>query len=384
MSVQLSYYTRTKIIFGENSYLNLPKEIDRLSSKRKVLIVTDQGVKMVGILEKVEAVLIKAGFEVESYTDVKPDPSITQIDEVANIIRENGVKCVIGLGGGSAMDVAKMATLVSSDTYDTDHYVLMKNPFKISDVINIAIPTTSGTGAEVTSTVVFSDTNGRKVWGWDENMAPSLAILDPIFTVNLPLHLTVATTLDAMIHAIEAVSGKRSNPMIEAFSYQSIRLINENFEKVLQNPLNVEARGNLSLGATLAGIAIEQGGTGLAHCIGHALGSLEKIPHGRGVAIALYEIIDWNLANAPEKYKTVANAMDIEWNSEAPFKIAARYKYLVHAGQLELSLANSQIKDVSLFVQIMQDQENQPMLQNNCVVPTEEQLTQFAKNIFNL
>lgn len=328
--------------------------------------------------------LIKAGFEVESYTDVKPDPSITQIDEVANIIRENGVKCVIGLGGGSAMDVAKMATLVSSDTYDTDHYVLMKNPFKISDVINIAIPTTSGTGAEVTSTVVFSDTNGRKVWGWDENMAPSLAILDPIFTVNLPLHLTVATTLDAMIHAIEARSGKRSNPMIEAFSYQSIRLINENFEKVLQNPLNVEARGNLSLGATLAGIAIEQGGTGLAHCIGHALGSLEKIPHGRGVAIALYEIIDWNLANAPEKYKTVANAMDIEWNSEAPFKIAARYKYLVHTGQLELSLANSQIKDVSLFVQIMQDQENQPMLQNNCVVPTEEQLTQFAENIFNL
>lgn len=386
MTASLSYYSRTKILFGEGEYLNLPNEIERLIGKEKVLIVTDQGVKMVGILEKIESVLTEKGFVVESYANVKPDPSIIEIDEVANLIRKNDIKCVIGLGGGSAMDVAKMATLVSSDTHNTMHYALMENPFKSSEVVNIAIPTTSGTGAEVTSTVVFSDHKGRKVWGWDENMAPKLALLDPTFTVNLPIHLTVATTLDALIHAMEAVSGRRSNPIIEALSYQSIRLINENYEKVLSNPNDIEARGNLSLGATLAGLAIEQGGTGLAHCIGHALGTLEKIPHGRAVAISLYEIIDWLVGNSPESYKTVAHAMDIEWNDEAPVKIANRYKYLVNIGQLDLSVGErkgDQQQEINQFVQIMQDQENQPMLQNSCVIPMLEDLNRFAKSILN-
>lgn len=387
MTTSLSYYSRTKIIFGEGVYLNLPSEIEKLAGKEKVLIVTDQGVKMVGLLEKVENVLIEAGFTVVTYSDVKPDPSIIQIDEVANLIRTSNVKSVVGLGGGSAMDVAKMATLVSADSYDTLHYALMGNPFQDSDLINIAIPTTSGTGAEVTSTVVFSDTEGRKVWGWDENMAPTLAILDPTFTANLPIHLTVATTLDALIHAMEAVSGRRSNPIIEALSYQSIRLINENYEKVLLNPQDIEARGNLSLGATLAGLSIEQGGTGLAHCIGHALGTMEKIPHGRAVAISLYQTIDWLVANAPESYKSIALAMDIEWNAEAPKKVAERYKNLVNVGQLDLSFGeeidgekNLKIKQL---VQIMQDPENQPMLQNSCVVPTVEDLTLFAKRILH-
>lgn len=385
MTASLSYYSRTKILFGEGIYLNLPSEIEKLIGKEKVLIVTDQGVKMVGILDKIKNVLTENGFTVDTYADVKPDPSIIEIDEVANLIRENNIKCVIGLGGGSAMDVAKMATLVSGDIHNTMHYALMGNPFKASEVVNIAIPTTSGTGAEVTSTVVFSNTEGRKVWGWDEHMAPALALLDPTFTANLPIHLTVATTLDAMIHAMEAVSGRRSNPIIEALSYQSIRLINENYEKVLANPHDLEARGNLSLGATLAGLAIEQGGTGLAHCIGHALGTLEKIPHGRAVAISLFKTIDWLVINAPENYKTIAHAMDIEWNAEAPLKIAARYKQLVSVGQLDLIVGEGKVgeQQINRFVEIMQDQENQPMLQNSCVIPTRDDLNRFAKSILN-
>ena len=113
MTTTLSYHSRTKILFGEGIYQNLPSEIEKLVGKEKILIVTDQGVKMVGLLEKVENVLKAAGFNVESYSDVKPDPSSIQIDEVANLIRSRNVKCVVGLGGGSAMDVAKMATLVS-------------------------------------------------------------------------------------------------------------------------------------------------------------------------------------------------------------------------------------------------------------------------------
>jgi len=383
MTTTLSYHSRTKILFGEGIYQNLPSEIEKLVGKEKILIVTDQGVKMVGLLEKVENVLKAAGFNVESYSDVKPDPSSIQIDEVANLIRSRNVKCVVGLGGGSAMDVAKMATLVSADSHNTLHYALMQNPFQQTDIVNIAIPTTSGTGAEVTSTVVFSDTEGRKVWGWDENMAPTVAVLDPTFTANLPVHLTVATTLDALIHAMEAVSGRRSNPIIEALSYQSIRLINENYEKVLVDPQDIEARGNLSLGATLAGQAIEQGGTGLAHCIGHALGTLEKIPHGRAVAISLYETIDWLVANAPESYKPIALAMDIEWNPQAPKKVAERYKHLVTIGQLDLSVGEAKEREtrISQLVQIMQGQENQPMLQNSCAIPTVEELASFANSI---
>ncbi|KOY83842.1 iron-containing alcohol dehydrogenase [Lysinibacillus macroides] len=375
--MSFEYFSRTKIIYGENSHQQLGQYILEKQANPHVTIVTDKGIVSVGISEYIEKVLKTAHIDYSLYDGVRPDPSAAQIDEVAQLIRQNNSNVVIGLGGGSAMDVAKMAALVASDTYNAMHYALMVNPFSTSDKLTIAIPTTAGTGAEVTSTVVFSTPEGRKVWGWDEQMAPNIAILDPLFTVNLPLSITVPTTLDAFIHAMEAVSGRRTNPFIEAVGLKAIQLINENFEQLLENPKDIETRGKIALGATLAGLAIEQGGTGLGHCIGHALGTLAKVPHGQAVAISLYHCIEWLVTTTPQSYVAIQKALNVNTIEE----IAKRYQQMVEKGHLSLTINSLTEQDIEQFVSIMQAEENQPMLQNSCALPSKDDLQHFAKRI---
>jgi alcohol dehydrogenase class IV len=249
------------------------------------------------------------------------------------------------------------------------------------------IPTTSGTGAEVTSTVVFSTDEKRKVWGWDADMAPELAILEPKFTVALPDFLTAATTLDALVHSIEACAGKRSNPFIEALSLQSIRLITNHFETALHNPADLVARGNLALAATLAGMAIEQGGTGIAHCIGHALGTLGRIHHGRAVSIALTAAYAWNAEESIKIHAEIARALGVKeaglTEEELALAGADAFNRLVEKSGLKISLQDDGLSpaDIDNLVEIAFSEENTPMRLNNCRVATKEDMKQFASKI---
>ncbi|WP_408008132.1 iron-containing alcohol dehydrogenase [Pseudalkalibacillus sp. A8] len=387
MSTPFEFTPKTRVAYGIGRYLQIGNDVKSLSGESKAVLVTDPGVVRVGLADLVLKALEAEGVETRLFSNVQSDPSADSIDEAAEVIRAFGSACAIGLGGGSAMDVAKMAAFVAGGEQPTMHYALMANPFPYKKIKTIMLPTTSGTGAEVTSTVVFSTPEKRKVWGWDANMATELAILEPEFTKALPRFLTAATTLDALVHAIEACTGKRTNPFIEALSLQSVQLIAENFEKALETPDDLEARGNLALAATLAGMAIEQGGTGIAHCIGHALGTVGRIHHGRAVAIALHVAYKWNAEEAVGIHAKIAKAMGADGTGltekELALAGAEEYSRLVHVSGLKLSLAEDGLtkENIEKFVQTMQSQENAPMLNNNCRQASTEDLQKFATSI---
>lgn len=389
MLSDFEFMLKTKVAYGIDRYLKIGKDIKELTDENRAVLITDSGVIKAGLAEIVLSALKDQDINIQVFSDIQSDPTASSIDNAAELIRTYNAKCVIALGGGSVMDVAKMASLVASGNKPAMHYALMANPFPEKKIKSIMLPTTSGTGAEVTSTVVFSTKEKRKVWSWDAAMAPDLAILEPRFTVGLPRQIKVATNLDALIHAIEACTGKRSNPYIKALSMEAIKLISENFEKTLSDSTDLEAHGKLAIAATLAGMAIEQGGTGIAHCIGHALGTLNRVHHGRAVAIAMVATYKWNMEESINLHAKVAKALGAEGERLTPEELAfAGYnelRRLVDFGGIQLSLSEEglSINDVDQFVEIMLSEENKPMRLNNCRFPSEEDLRHFALKILS-
>jgi alcohol dehydrogenase class IV len=376
---------RTRVSYGVGRARRIAEDVKALSGSGHAVLVTDPGLVKIGAADEIASALRAQGVEVTLFSEVQSDPTSASIDQAAAVIRESNTSCVIGLGGGSAMDVAKLASLVAGAEHPTEHYALMANPFAPKRIKTIMIPTTSGTGAEVTSTVVFSNAAKVKVWGWDYDLAPDLAVLDPALTVALPPHLTAATGLDALIHALEAVAGKRSNAMIEAVGLQGIRMISGSLLRAIANPQDMEARGQLSIGSMLGGMAIEQGGTGIAHCKGHALGTLARIHHGRAVAISLYHTYDWNIEGNEFIHAEIAKAMGAVPTHSASIETqahagAAFYRKLVEDTGLKLSLADDGLTaaDAGQLAVIMASTENAPMRNNNCRYASEEDLIRFA------
>jgi alcohol dehydrogenase class IV len=383
---EFDFQARTHVAYGIGRSKRIAEDVKGLSGGTHAVLITDPGLVKVGVADEIISSLQAYGVEVTLFSDVQSDPTSASIDEAAAVIRESNTRCVIGLGGGSAMDVAKLASLVASAEHSTEHYALMANPFSPKQVKTIMIPTTSGTGAEMTSTVVFSNKEKRKVWGWDYDLAPDLAVLDPMLTVALPPHLTAATGLDALIHSLEAVAGKRGNAMIQAVGLQGIRMISDCLLKAIRNPQDLEARGKLMIGSMLGGMAIEQGGTGIAHCIGHALGTMARVHHGRAVAIALYHTYEWNIEGNESIHAEIARAMGaVEMMSssieEQAHAGAAFYRKLVEESGLQLSLAGEglTVADSDRLAETMASAENSPMRNNNCRYAADEDLAQFAK-----
>jgi len=383
------FATRTRVAYGIGRVKQLAEDVKSLTGGGdEAVLVTDPGLVKIGAAEEVLTALRAGGVEATLFSDVQSDPTSASIDAAAAVIRASNASCVIGLGGGSSMDVAKLASLVAGAEHPTEHYALMTNPFAPKTIKTIMVPTTSGTGAEVTSTVVFSNSEKRKVWGWDYDLAPDLAVLDPMLTVALPPHLTAATGLDALIHALEAVVGKRRNPMIEAVGLQAIRMISGSLLAAIREPGDLEARGRLSIGSMLAGMAIEQGGTGIAHCIGHALGTLARVHHGRAVAIAQYHAYEWNIAGNEAIHAAIAHAMGAVEKASASLEEQARagaafYRKLVDESGLRLSLVSEGLTpaDAGRLAETMAAGENAPMRNNNCRYASEEDLVGFAERL---
>ena len=182
-----------------------------------------------------------------------------------------------------------------------EHYALGANPLPGHRPM-VAIPTTAGTGAEVTRTCIVTDRDGRKVWTWGDELLPDLVVLDPASTVTMPSHVTAATGLDAFVHAIEAVSGRRSTALVTAPALHALRLVLDHLPIAVTQPDDLDARQAMQEAAFLAGLAIDGGGTGIAHSIGHALGTLAHVPHGVAVAIGLAAALEWNVDGAPGAY----------------------------------------------------------------------------------
>ncbi len=337
-----------------------------------VLLVADPGVARAGLADRATAALTGAGHAVTLFTELQGDPLAAQIDAAAALARRTGARAVVGLGGGSALDVAKLAAGIAPAEAPSEHYALCANPLPEVPLPLVAIPTTAGTGSEVTRTSVFTTAAGDKVWAWGETLRPALALLDPTLTTGLPRSLTIATGLDALVHAIEATTSRRANPLGDAYAREAIRLVMAHLPAAADRPDDLEARAGLLVAACLAGLAIDACGTAVAHALGHALGAVGHVHHGRAVALCLRVALPGNAAAAPDRHAAVARAMGIGHADTDDAALAAAlpaaYDGFLRRVGLAISLAGDGLgpADRDRLARAALRPENAPMREANC------------------
>lgn len=262
---------------------------------RAVLLVADAAMLALGPARSMASRLEAAGAAVRVYAEIQGDPKASQADAAAEMARESGAGLVIGLGGGSALDTAKLAAAIAPADAPAAHYALGANPLPPRAVPIICAPTTAGTGSEATRTSVVSDEEGGKLWVWGETLLPERAILDPELTLSLPSELTAWTGLDAFVHALEATTSRNRSTASELYGHEALRRLAHWLPAAVAAPDDLEARGHVLWGSCLAGLSLNLGSTAIAHCISHALGSLAPVHHGLATALAQGVTLAWQV-----------------------------------------------------------------------------------------
>lgn len=277
-----------------------PGGIDRLGGLvaphalgRPVLLVADPGLHGVGAVARAQAALRAHGLEPLLFDDIRSDPTTAQTDRGAALARKCGAAAVVALGGGSALDLGKAVAAIAPGEAPAAAYALCARPLPPRPLAKICVPTTAGTGSETTRTAVLSDDGGVKLWLWGDEMKADEVLLDPELSVSLPAHLTAATGIDALVHAIEASTNRNAFAANDLYCHEAIRLVGRWLPMAVAEPGDLAARSGMLLAAALAGIGIDNAGTALAHNIGHALASLAPIHHGRAVGIAMAATLAW-------------------------------------------------------------------------------------------
>ena len=308
MRKTFSFTGAKKIIFGNGSLLTLAGHVKELNAQNP-LVVIDKNLAKTDLLEKVANVLIPAGIKFTVYDKVEPEPPIELADEGAKIAVKNKCDIVIGIGGGSAMDVAKAIAVIATNKGAAADYIGL-NKVPKNGLSKIMIPTTAGTGSEVTFTAVFVRRNLKKKEGMNSPyLYPELALLDPELTLSLPPVPTAQTGLDALCHAIESYTSVNSSPVSEMFSLEAIDLISENLRACVHDGKNIVARERMLLGSLYAGIGLANAGVTAVHSLSYPLGGKYGVGHGLANTMMLPAVMAFNLPAALEKFTDVAEAM---------------------------------------------------------------------------
>ena len=305
------------IRFGAGSVAQLPEAVAALN-KVKVFIITDPGVANAGVLAKVEKILDAAGIAHGVFAEIKPNPTTTLIDTAAKAAVAFGADALIALGGGSSLDSSKGVALVAANpTFSSAQFNYSITPDRPALPI-IAIPTTSGTGSETNNWGVIDDPIRQcKFYVGDASTTPVCAILDPELTIGLPPRPTAGTGIDALTHAIESLTSKGRTPVSAAYAHEAIKLISKALPVAFKEGSNVEARGDMLLGAHMAGLALTLSGLGLVHGIAHSVSAHVGAAHGEALAAVLAEVMEFNSQAVAPIYATVANDMGVTADSKS-------------------------------------------------------------------
>jgi len=296
-----------KIISGFKALANVPYEMKLLGASRAML-VTDQGVAGAGLLKHVEAVFEGSNCEIAAvYDKTPPDSSSRVVNEVAKEFQDKNCDCFIALGGGSSIDTTKGANMIVTE--GTDDLMKFQGAERLSKRMKpfIAIPTTAGTGSEVTlAAVIYNEEAKVKMAFTSYLLLPNVAIIDPQMTVTMPPKITAATGMDALTHAIEAYYCLQKNPVSDSFALAAIELIMENLVKCVQDGKDENARLAMANGALLAGISFSNSMVGVVHSLAHACGGVARVPHGVANAILLPYGMENNLEKAADDIAELA------------------------------------------------------------------------------
>jgi alcohol dehydrogenase class IV len=304
-----TFQVPSNILFEPGASAKLPDLVAEFGAKR-ILLVTDRGVRQAGLTARAEEALARAGCELIVFEDVLADPPSSVIESAVALCRQSGAELVLSIGGGSALDTAKLvAYLARSDERLDDIYGvgLAKRP----RLPLLLVPTTAGTGSEVTPIAIVTTPTTEKKGVVSPKLLPDWAILDPELTLGLPPHVTAATGIDAMVHAIEAYTSRhKKNPLSDQLARQALALLSANIRTVCTDGANLEARSAMLLGSMLAGMAFANAPVAAVHALAYPIGAIFHVPHGLSNALVLMGVMRFNLSHAETHYAELAPILD--------------------------------------------------------------------------
>src|SRR5229473_5779548 len=293
------------ILFEVGASKKLAELVSGYAAKR-VLLVTDKGVRNAGLTGSAESGLVAGGCELTVFDDVEADPPSHVIERAVTLCRDQKIELVLSIGGGSALDTAKLVAY------------LAKTPDRLDDIYGVGLakgerlpllpaPTTAGTGSEVTPIAIVTPPTTEKKGVVSPRLLPDWAILDPELTLGLPAHVTAATGIDAMVHAIEAYTSRhKKNPMSDQLARQALALLSANVRAVCADGSNLEARSQMLLGSMLAGMAFANSPVAAVHALAYPIGAIFHVPHGLSNALVLPHVLEFNLPAAEALYAELA------------------------------------------------------------------------------
>lgn len=319
-----TFQTTPNVLFEAGASKKLPEIVATFGAKR-VLLVTDKGVRKAGLTEAAEAALAAAGIAIDVYEDVVADPPSTVIEAAAKRARELGTDLVLSIGGGSALDTAKLVAYLakSDEALDSIYGVGLAKGDRLPLIL---VPTTAGTGSEVTPISIVTTPTTEKKGVVAPKLLPDWAVLDPELTLGLPSHVTAATGIDAMVHAIEAFTSKnKKNPISDQLAKQALALLSANIRTACSDGHNLEARSGMLLGSMLAGMAFANAPVAAVHALAYPVGAIFHVPHGLSNALVLMGVMRFNLSNAEALYAELAPILDPAAADLPPAEAAARF-----------------------------------------------------------
>jgi alcohol dehydrogenase class IV len=293
------------ILFEEGAVRKIADLASQYGAGR-VLLVTDRGVRTAGLTKDAEAGMAAAGISLTVFEDVVADPPSHVIESAVAVCRDKQIELVVSIGGGSALDTAKLVAY------------LAKSPERLDDIYGVGLakgsrlplllaPTTAGTGSEVTPIAIVTTPTTEKKGVVSPRLIPDWAILDPELTLGLPTHVTSATGIDAMVHAIEAYTSKvKKNPMSDQLARQALALLSANIRRVCKDGRDLEARSQMLLGSMLAGMAFANAPVAAVHALAYPIGAIFHVPHGLSNALVLPHVLEFNLPAAEALYAELA------------------------------------------------------------------------------
>ena len=298
--------------FGPGAREVLPQEVARLGL-HKAFVASDKDLIKFGVTDKVLKVLEAANIPYTVFSDIKPNPTVSNVKAGVKAFAESGADFILAIGGGSSIDTSKAIGIITNNPEFSDVVSLEGvAPTKKKSVPIIALPTTAGTAAEVTINYVITDEkNEKKMVCVDPNDIPAIAIVDAELMYTLPKSLTASTGLDALTHAIEGLITKGAWEMSDMFEIKAIEMIHRYLETAVYEPTNAEARDGMAVAQYIAGMAFSNVGLGVVHGMAHPMGAIFDIPHGVANALLLPTIMEFNAPAALDKYVLIAKAMEV-------------------------------------------------------------------------
>lgn len=337
------FWSPNKIILGAGAARQIGKEARSLGGT-KALLVTDRGVAEAGLLRGIREALEAEKIQADVFDEVIPEPPARVVDECARLARSEKYDVIIGIGGGSSLDTAKGVSIMATNEGKVLDYAGVDLVGK-RGLPKILVPTTAGTGSEVSRVfVITNEEDNTKRAVYSSFVLADVAVVDPMLSLSMPPAVTADTGIDALVHAIESYVSVSATPFSDLFALEAIRLIAENLPVAYAKGSNLEARNNMMLAATMAGMAFTSGGLGAVHGLAYVLGTEYHLAHGRSNAIMLPYVMDYNKIGNLKKYARIARAMgeNIEGLSsfEAAEKAVAAVKRLLAGVNISIKLAD--------------------------------------------